>query len=242
MKQTVFDINVDSLTMEEFLTTIDCVIKERRICHVLGLNADKIVEGQTNKQLFNIIQCADIIHADGISIIAAAKFLGINIPERVAGIDLMERLLYIAEKKKYTVYFLGAKSVTLEKMIKNFSKQFPNLEIVGFRNGYFEIEYYTEITRELKRLHPQLVFVGITSPKKEYVIDYFIENGIRSVFIGVGGSFDVFSGEVKRAPLWMQRCHLEWFFRVTQEPKRLLKRYLVGNFKFLKILLLEKLK
>ncbi|HGF8315782.1 TPA: WecB/TagA/CpsF family glycosyltransferase [Enterococcus faecium] len=227
--------------MMDLVQLIDQKVNNQEPVHVLGVNADKIVAMNNNRKLQNIMACADIIHPDGVSMILASRILKKRIHERVAGIDLMEELLSLANSKNYTVYFLGAKDCILNKMIKNLMGKYPKLKIDGFRNGYFSQEDWPNVANDLKTLKPNLVFVGITSPKKEYLIDYLMAHGVNTVFIGVGGSFDVLSGEIKRAPLWIQNCHLEWFFRLLQEPKRLFKRYLFGNLKFLKLIIQEKI-
>lgn len=241
-RETLFDIQIDAVTMEELVSVIDEKIRTREPTHILGINADKINASQENDSLNQVIQKAEIIHADGVSILLAARLLNKHIPERVAGIDLMQQLLDLAEVSHYTVYFLGAKQAVIDKMQEQLLKNWPGLSIAGARNGYFSDEEWPEIATELKDSNPQLVFVGITSPKKEYLIDYLMTHGINTVFMGVGGSFDVLSGEIKRAPLWVQNCQLEWCFRLLQEPKRLFKRYLFGNLKFLKLTVLEKVK
>ena len=112
--------------------------------------------------------------------------------------------------------------------------------MVGLHNGYFKKSDWHLISDELKELKPDFVFVGITSPIKEYLIEYLQEEGNDSVFMGVGGSFDVISGNISRAPKWMQKCNLEWLYRVMQEPKRLFKRYFIGNIVFIKSVVKEK--
>lgn len=121
------------------------------------------------------------------------------ISERIAGIDLMQELLYLSERKQYTVFFLGAREEVLEKMITNISYKHPNLNISGSRNGYFDEKEWKQISMDLIDLNPDIVFVGITSPKKEYLIEYFLSNNVNSVFMGVGGSFDVLSGKKTRS-------------------------------------------
>ena len=168
--------------------------------------------------------------------------MGYQVPERVAGIDLMQELLRLANEKGYSVYFFGAKEEVLNDMLTIFKKDYPNLRVVGHRNGYFSAEEEEAIQEDIREKNPDFVFVGITSPKKEYLIQKFMDNGVNSVFMGVGGSFDVLSGHIKRAPLWMQHAHLEWLFRVANEPRRLFKRYFVGNATFIKRVLDEKRK
>ena len=101
------------------------------------------------------------------------------------------------------------------------------------RNGYFSKEDWENISDELNKIKPDLVFVGITSPLKEYLVEFLQNSGNKAIFMGVGGSFDVISGNIPRAPMWMQKANLEWLFRVSQEPKRLFKRYFVGNTVFI---------
>ena len=116
----------------------------------------------------------------------------------------------------------------------------PKLNIKGIHNGYFKEENWSEIALELKEVNPDFVFVGITSPIKEYLIEFLQNEGLNCVFMGVGGSFDVISGNIPRAPKWMQKMNLEWLFRVMQEPKRLFKRYFLGNSKFITSVFKEK--
>jgi len=157
-------------------------------------------------------------------------------------VDLMQELLHLANEKGYSVYFFGAKEEVLTDMLTIFKKDYPNLRVVGHRNGYFSAEEEEAIQEDIREKNPDFVFVGITSPKKEYLIQKFMDNGVNSVFMGVGGSFDVLSGHIKRAPMWMQKANLEWLFRVANEPKRLFKRYFVGNATFIKRVVHEKRK
>ena len=139
--------------------------------------------------------------------------------------------------------FFGAKEEVLVDMLEIFKKDYPNLRVLGYRNGYFSEEDEYGIQEDIRAKNPDFVFVGITSPKKEYIIQKFnwIKVLIQSLW-EIGGSFDVLSGHIKRAPLWMQHAHLEWLFRVANEPRRLFKRYFVGNATFIKRVLDEKRK
>ncbi|EOA3419576.1 WecB/TagA/CpsF family glycosyltransferase [Enterococcus hirae] len=241
-RETLFDVQIDAVTMEELIVLIDEKIKTNKPTHILGINADKINELQQNDSLQQVVQKAEIVHADGVSILLAAHLLNKQVPERIAGIDLMQWLLDLAQERQYTVYFLGAKEETVNKMKTKLLEYWLKLPVVGIRNGYFSESEWENVALEIKESHPQLIFVGISSPKKEYVIDYLMNQGIDAVFMGVGGSFDVLAEEIKRAPLWVQYCHLEWFFRMIQEPRRLFKRYMFGNLKFLKLIATEKIK
>lgn len=227
-------IKLNPLTMDETVTVVDQeFIQKNKPLHLMGVNADKINQCYEDSNMMKIVNNCGVVNADGASVVLAGKYLGIDIPERVAGIDLMQELLKLSENKSYSVYFFGAKEEVVKKMLNNFKQVYPNLKVSGYRNGYFSDEDVDSISEDIRQKKPQIVFVGITSPKKEFLIERFLEDGIQSVFMGVGGSFDVLSGTIKRAPLWMQKAHLEWLFRVANEPKRLFKRYFVGNIGFI---------
>lgn len=229
----ILNTYIDNLSMEETVDEVDKFIVANKPLHLMGVNADKINTLQEDEQLRDIVNGCDIINADGVSVIWASKVLKKPLKERVAGVDLMQELLVHAQKKGYGVYFLGAKENVVKKMVMVFRRRYPNLKICGYRNGYFKKEDWLEIAQQIQKSGAQIVFVGITSPLKEYLVEYFQEQGLTCVFMGVGGSFDVLSGNIPRAPLWMQKIGMEWLFRVMQEPGRLWKRYFVGNLRFI---------
>lgn len=237
---TMLNTTIDVLNTEETISLVEEYVKHKVPLHLMGVNADKINELNENERLKQIVNSCGIINADGASVIMASKFLGKPLPERVAGIDLMQSLIQLSEENSYSVYLLGAKQEVVEKTAEVLKQKHPKLKIVGIHNGYFKETEWPEISRELKAVHPEFVFVGITSPIKEYLIEYLQDDGNDSVFMGVGGSFDVISGIIPRAPKWMQNYGLEWLFRVIQEPRRLFKRYFFGNMTFLRAVWKEK--
>lgn len=236
----ILNTYIDPMTMEETVNAVKKYIEKCNPLHLMGVNADKINMLNKNERLKRIVNECGIINADGASVILAGKFLRKPLPERVAGIDLMLRLIKLAEENKYSVYLLGAKQEVVEKTAMVLKQQHPGIGIVGIHNGYFQEEDWEEIASLLLKANPQIVFVGVTSPIKEYLIEFLQAKGLRCVFMGVGGSFDVISGYIPRAPLWMQKMNLEWLFRVIKEPRRLFKRYFVGNWIFIRSVLLEK--
>lgn len=237
---TILNTIIDVLSVQETITLVEEYVKKKEPLHLMGVNADKINELNENERLKQIVNSCGIINADGASVIKASKYLKKPLPERVAGIDLMQSLVKLSEEKGYSIYLLGAKQEVVEKTAEVLKKQYPNLKLLGIHNGYFKEPQWPEISGELKSLRPDFVFVGITSPMKEYLIEFLQDDGNDSVFMGVGGSFDVISGYIPRAPKWMQKSGLEWLFRVIQEPKRLFKRYFVGNWTFIKAVRKEK--
>jgi len=237
---TILNTEIDVLTVKETIALVEKYINTKTPLHLMGVNADKINEVNSNELMKEIVNKCGIINADGASVIMASKFLKKPLPERVAGVDLMMDLVDLSNKKGYSIYLLGAKQEVVEKTADVLKEKYSNLDIKGIRNGYFKREEWPEISSKIKELNPDLVFVGITSPMKEYVIEFLQNDGNNAVFMGVGGSFDVISGNIPRAPKWMQKMNLEWLFRVMQEPKRLFKRYFVGNWKFVKSVLRER--
>lgn len=236
----VLNSYVDVLNMHQTIELVEKYITTKTPLHLMGVNADKINEMKHNNLLKEIVNKCGVINADGASVVLASKYLGLPLPERVAGIDLMQKLISLSAQKGYSIYLLGAKESIVKKTANVLKNDYPGLKLAGIHNGYFSDDEWKDIAQSLKEIEPDIVFVGITSPKKEYLIEYLQNKGIKSVFMGVGGSFDVISGYISRAPKWMQNCNLEWLFRVIQEPQRLFKRYFVGNFKFIKNIVCEK--
>ena len=237
---TISGVTIDVLTAAETVELVEQYVKTRTPLHLMGVNADKINAANADPEMREIVNRCGVINADGASVVLASRFLGKPLPERVAGVDLMMSLVELCARKHYRVYLLGARQEVVEKTAAVLKDRYPALELAGFRNGYFSKEQWPEISRELKAAAPDFVFVGITSPTKEYLIEFLQNQGNDNVFMGVGGSFDVISGLIPRAPLWMQKCSLEWLFRVMQEPRRLFKRYFVGNTRFIATIIREK--
>jgi len=237
---TMLGTQIDVLSVADTIALVEQYVKQKEPLHLVGINADKVNEMAKNERLRRIVNNCGIINADGASVVLASKFLNKALPERVAGIDLMCDLVSLSEKRGYKVYLLGAKQEIVEKTAEVLQKQYPDLKLVGVHNGYFKEADWPNISAELKKADPDFVFVGITSPLKEYLLEYLQADGHRCVFMGVGGSFDVISGSISRAPKWVQRMNMEWFYRMIQEPKRLFKRYFVGNTKFILAVLKEK--
>lgn len=233
-------IPIDSLTMQETLVHIDKSITNKQALHHVVVNAAKLVNAQKDPALqASIVKC-DIINPDGQSIVWASRFLDQPLPERVTGIDLMENLVKLAAKKKYRIFFLGAKEEVLKQVISKYTRQYGDHIIAGYRNGYFKKEEEPLVAMQIAESRADILFVAISSPKKEVFLNTY-KGIIKTPFImGVGGSFDVVAGLVKRAPLWMQKSGLEWLYRLSQEPKRMWKRYLYGNIAFICLILREK--
>lgn len=238
----ILGVPVDPFSMEQTIHRANDLLDEGIFAHLIGVNADKVLQAKDDASVKAALERCELVNADGASMLLAARWLNVPIPERVAGIDLMDELCTLAARRGSAVYLLGAKPNVVADARLNLQKKHPALNVVGIRDGYFGEEEYVAVGAAITKLNPAIVFVGITSPKKEILIESFRDQGLTGLFVGVGGSFDVVSGHIPRAPGWVQRLHCEWLFRMLQEPRRLFKRYLVGNTRFLILLGREKLK
>lgn len=237
MRAELFGVWLDLLTMDETVARCVQAIESGVPTQHVVLNAGKAVLMEDVPGIREVIAECDIANADGQSIVWAGRLLGVGIPERVAGIDLMERLIAEAEARQWPVYFLGARRETLDSFIARVSIRYPCLDIAGYSNGYFDDQ--TAAAHAVRAAGARLLFVGISSPLKEFFLAEHIADMGPVFAMGVGGSFDVVAGITVRAPLWMQRNGLEWFYRFLQEPRRMWKRYLVGNARFVALVIRE---
>lgn len=237
------DLPIDNLSFVDTLNLIDHSIESNKSITLTDINAGKIIQIREDEILKKYVLQSDVIQADGQSVIWASKILGNPLKERVAGIDLIPEIIQIANKKNKKVYFLGAKNEVVREVARKFKDKYGENIIAGYRDGYFDHDNSSEIANEIVSKDASILLVGMTSPLQE---KFLFENKeiLQKVNfkMGVGGSFDVIAGKVKRAPVWMQKYGLEWFYRFMQEPKRMWKRYLIGNTKFILLVVKEKLK
>jgi N-acetylglucosaminyldiphosphoundecaprenol N-acetyl-beta-D-mannosaminyltransferase len=203
------------------------------------VNAAKIVKLRHDAELRNAILDCDMLLADGQSVVWAGRMLGHRLPERIAGIDLFEELLGLAHRQQRSIYLLGAKPEILAALERQIERRWPNARIVGSRNGYFTDEEAPAIADSIRDARPDMLFLGMPSPKKEIFLRRFHTHLQVPVLHGVGGSFDVLAGLTRRAPRLWQRLGLEWAYRLAQEPGRLWKRYLTTNTAFITLTLRE---
>ncbi|HBY68286.1 MAG: glycosyltransferase [Flavobacteriaceae bacterium] len=232
---------IDNLSMQDTLKMVEQAIVENKQLHHAAVNASVLVDLQKDNELRKSVNSADIVNVDGQAVVWASKFLGSPLKERVAGPDLMANLIELAYKENYKIYLLGAKEEVVSKLVAIYKEKYSPSIIAGYRNGYFQDEDEGAIVDDIVNSGAQMLFVAITSPKKETFLHKHKKSLSKVNFImGVGGSFDVFAGKTKRAPQWMQKSGFEWFYRFLQEPKRMWKRYLVGNTEFIMLVLREK--
>jgi N-acetylglucosaminyldiphosphoundecaprenol N-acetyl-beta-D-mannosaminyltransferase len=236
-----FSSRIDALTKADTIGLIERRIEANTFTQHSVVNVAKIVNMRVDVRLANAVNACDIVNADGMGVVWGARFLGFNIPERVAGVDLFDALLEMAARKGFPVYLLGAREDVVAKVADAVTLRHSGLQLAGFHHGYFW-ENEAGLVEKIRTSGAKLLFVAITSPHKEIFIDKWRDQ-LGAVFVmGVGGTFDVIAGRVRRAPLWMQRAGLEWFFRVLQEPRRMWRRYLTTNAAFAYLMVREKLR
>jgi N-acetylglucosaminyldiphosphoundecaprenol N-acetyl-beta-D-mannosaminyltransferase len=237
----ILNTNIDNYSMEETLQTVVDAIEANKQIHHVVVNAGKIVAMQKNAELRESVNSSDLINADGQAVVWASRILGHPLTERVAGIDIMQNLVKVAYRRKYKIYLLGATEEVVSRVAAIYSDTYGPGIIAGCRNGYFDEQDEGTVAGTIARSGAQILFVAISSPMKENFLyrNRELLKGVNFI-MGVGGSFDVVAGKTKRAPRWMQRAGLEWFYRFLQEPRRMWKRYLVGNFKFIMLVLKER--
>jgi N-acetylglucosaminyldiphosphoundecaprenol N-acetyl-beta-D-mannosaminyltransferase len=200
---------------------------------LLTINAALLVMMRDDPELAHACRAGDLIVADGMPVVWATRLLGMGLPERVAGVDLMLALLERGGRERLRVFYLGAKEEIVTTLVQKTTEMFPGLVIAGYRNGYFKEPEHAAIIEQIRSSKADMLFVGMPSPFKEVWCErHKHELGVPMI-MGVGGSFDVISGFVRRAPAPMQRTGMEWAWRLMMEPRKMWKRYLVTNTLFL---------
>ncbi|PWI13589.1 glycosyltransferase [Streptomyces sp. Act143] len=232
-RRTLFGIELDPLTMDQTVARCLEAVRDGRQLEIGVVNAAKLVTMRRDERLARAVSGCDLVLADGQAVVWAGRVLKAPLPERVAGIDLFLRLLAEAETAGMSVYFLGARQEVLEEMLRRVAARFPGLKVAGHRNGYFDDAEQEAIAESIAHSGAQMLFLGMTSPKKEIFTAAYGERTGARVVHGVGGSFDILAGVTRRAPASWQRHGLEWLYRALQEPRRLGRRYLTTNAAFL---------
>ena len=239
MKQLILGMPIDAMTMDDVLDRCRASLATRERTLVGVVNAAKMVRLRDDAHLRDSLLDCDVLLADGQSVVWASRLLRRAVPERVAGVDLFERLLELAARDGRSVYLLGARADVLATLQQRLGERFPALKIVGARDGYFTDAEASTVAADIADSGADMLFLGMTSPKKEIFLGDYGETLGVPVLHGVGGSFDILAGVTKRAPLLWQRLGLEWLYRVLQEPRRRWRRYFTTNVTFIVLVLRE---
>ena len=249
----IAEVPIDNLNYEEVLERIDGFIKNDRKVYIVTANPEMVLNASQDEDFLEVLRGAELITPDGIGILWAANYLGKPLPkktisrylqlykslfsvlflpkrlrnplkERVTGTDLFKKIIELSEKKAWRIFLLGASQGIAKKVIQKFSKTYPDVKFVGSFSGSPDATDEEEICEHINKAKPDILFVAYGSPEQEFWIhrNLFKLNTVK-VAIGVGGAFDFHAGKIKRAPKWMQKVGLEWFFRLIRQPKRIFR-------------------
>jgi N-acetylglucosaminyldiphosphoundecaprenol N-acetyl-beta-D-mannosaminyltransferase len=227
-------LSFDAVTMQTAVTRCLAFCHARRASHmIVTANAAHLCMMRRDAELARACRAAHLTVADGMSVVWALRASGQPAPERVAGIDLMARLLAAAGEQRLRVYFLGARREVVAELAERCRVRYPGIEVAGFRDGYFGPADHPAIVEEIRASGAHMLFVGMPTPFKETWCERHRQRLEVPVIMGVGGSFDVLAGFVRRAPRWLQAMGLEWLWRLLMEPRKLWKRYFTTNVAFI---------
>lgn len=232
MRTELLGIPIDSLTFEETVSSAVEAMRSRRLTQHVAVNVAKLVKARRDPELWRDIAESHIVGIDGMGILWASRALGIPAPERVSGVDLMERLLNICGERGFRPYFLGARHDVLHRAVAAARKRWPGLDFAGYRDGYFAARDESDIVTAIRISGADCLFIGMPTPHKERFLHRYRDALNVPFIMGVGGGLDVLAGHVSRAPALMQKNGLEWLYRIYQEPGRMWWRYASTNARF----------
>lgn len=225
-------VPIDSLTFDETVARAVHAMQAKRLTQHVAINIAKLVKARHDPELWRDIAESHIVGIDGMGIVWAARALGIPVPERVAGVDLMEQLLKICGEKGFRPYFLGASQKVLQRAVAEAQTRWPGLEFAGYRDGYFGADDEWDIVTAIRTSGADCLFIGMPTPQKERFLHSYRDVLNIPFIMGVGGGIDVLAGHVNRAPMPMRKSGLEWLYRIYQEPERMWWRYVSTNARF----------
>lgn len=232
----VLGVSVTVCSDKELENSIVTDINHNKKSTIIAINPEKILNARKSKKLLNLLNESTYRIPDGIGVVIASKIKNGKVKKRITGIDTMLMICNLANKYGYKVFMYGAKEQALRLAIDNLRQTFPKINIVGCMNGYEKDD--AKIIDAINKSKAQILFVALGSPKQEFWIKKNMERINANIFQGVGGSFDVISGNIKRAPKWMQKIGVEWLYRLIKEPKRIFRQ--TKLFKFIMLIFMER--
>lgn len=229
-KVEVLTVPIDIVSMNDTVKLVEGFIQEKTPHMIVTANAEMVMQAVKDAELHDIMRNADLVLADGVGVVWAARHKKCPLPERVAGADLVNRLLGIAANKGYKVFFLGAAPGVAELAAKQVTDVYANIKICGIADGYFSSQEEPGIIAAIKAAEPDILLAGLGVPRQEKWLWQHKDELGASVCIGVGGVIDVLAGVVQRAPHWMQKTGLEWLYRLCKQPWRLWRMMALPQF------------
>ena len=231
----VGNLHVDGLTLSQVMDRLEGFVASRRPHHVVTANMQFVTTARRLPDFASIVNSADLTVADGRPVMWLARLAGMPIPERVTGNDLLHGVAGLAARRGYSIFLLGGGDGIADAAAKKLAALYPGVRVVGTHHGYkidaagchASAAECEDVARRIRNASPDFLFVGLGCPKQEFWTRRHINELGVPVSIGVGGAFDLLTGRLNRAPVWMQRAGLEWSYRLKQEPGRLWKRYIL---------------
>jgi N-acetylglucosaminyldiphosphoundecaprenol N-acetyl-beta-D-mannosaminyltransferase len=227
---SIYGVAVSKMNLLETTVWLTEAIAKRQPTQVITANPIMLMTAIEQPKYMAMMKRAELIVPDGAGLVWAAKYAGDPVAEKVAGIDLLHQLCSVGEQQGWRIFLLGAAPETVQAAADKLMALYPQLQLVGVRDGFFKPEQDDEIIRQIRQADPDILFVGRSADKQEPWIDSYKEQLKVPVMMGIGGSFDVLSGKLKRAPRIFIRLRLEWFYRLLQEPWRYKRMLLLPKF------------
>jgi N-acetylglucosaminyldiphosphoundecaprenol N-acetyl-beta-D-mannosaminyltransferase len=226
----VLGVPVDCVDMQSAIAAVDGMIGGDRAQSIIAVNPEKVMKAQTNPRLLHSLVGAGLLIPDGIGIVMAASALGLGRMKRVPGSELMPAICELAARKGYRVFLFGAAPEVNDDATKTLLRRYPGLQIVGHRHGYVDDSSLPALFEEINRSRAQILFVALGSPRQELWMSQHLGKLDVKVCQGVGGTFDVIAGRVKRAPPIFLKLNLEWLYRLLSQPSRLARQTALPRF------------
>ncbi|NRF96033.1 WecB/TagA/CpsF family glycosyltransferase [Paenibacillus frigoriresistens] len=229
-KVHIYGVPISKMSMDQTVAYLTNVIEQRQPHQVITANPIMVMAAQEDPAYLSMMQRAELIVPDGTGVVWAAKYVGEPVVERVPGYDLIHELMKVGESKGWKVYLLGASNEVIQAAAEKLRTTYPRIKLVGVRDGYFKDEQDAEVIQDILDAAPDILLVGRSAANQEPWIGKYKQQIGVPVMMGVGGSFDVLSGKLKRAPVLFQKLRLEWFYRLMQEPWRYKRMLLLPKF------------
>ncbi|MDF2927456.1 MAG: N-acetylmannosaminyltransferase [Paenibacillaceae bacterium] len=229
-KVNIFGVPISKLGFRETIQVLADAVESRKPHQVITANPIMVMAALQDPGYMQLMKQAEFIVPDGAGVVWAAGYVGNPVAERVPGIEIMQEMVKLAEERSWKVFLLGASREVVEAAAAELKKQHPRLQLAGVRDGYFGADQDHQVIEEIRAANPDMLFVGRSADKQEpWIARYKEELGV-PVVMGVGGSFDVLSGKLKRAPKLFRQLRMEWFYRLLQEPYRYKRMLILPRF------------
>lgn len=233
-KVRILSLDINNIRMEEIINQLSEVLSDNKKKKLIYTpNSEIVVKAFDSPKFDKILKKADYLVPDGAGLLLASKILKVPFKERVAGYDLMMNLLEYISDKRFSVYLLGGKSEVIEQAVGKIKSKYFKINISGYHHGYIDQKKEREIINEINKKCPDILMVGMGAPLQESFFNRYFDTLNIKIGLAVGGSFDVISGQVKRAPIWIQKIYLEWLYRLFQEPHRIKRMVALPRFVYL---------